>query len=129
MTSKTIVTILFVALLSLMMSIFVYFGNHNRDVSPIKPDWALVTSDADTIQFGFELYQKSCTKCHGANHEGTYSAPILNDDEWIYPTDRDSIFKIISDGTPNKTMRGWGTKLKTKDIQALTLYIMSLKKN
>ena len=104
----------------------IHFGENK--VQEAIEKWSTIKNDSETLKKGFQHYQKSCSKCHGMDHEGSFEAAILNDTTWIYPNNRETLFKIISEGTPNKKMRGWNTKLKTEDIQALTLYILSLQK-
>ena len=128
MKSKILLTFIFISLVSIMMWIFVYLGNKNLNIVPKAPNWSTIKNDSETLKKGFQHYQKSCSKCHGMDHEGSFEAPILNDTTWIYPNNRETLFKIISEVTPNKKMRGWNTNLKTEDIQALTLYILSLQK-
>jgi mono/diheme cytochrome c family protein len=127
MKSKLILTFIFLSLTAVMMWMFVYFGNQDLHITQKNPDWNAITPTSDTIKKGHDEYQKSCSKCHGIDHEGSYKAPVLSDDQWIYPNDRDSIFKLISEGTADRRMMGWKTKIRTEDIQALTLYILSLK--
>jgi len=76
---------------------------------------AAILADADLSEYvtrsGKVLFSDNCAACHGQNGVGTnqtsakfalreqgYMAPILNDDDWLYGGEIDTIYTTIAEG-------------------------------
>lgn len=129
MKVKVIITLVFVSTVALMMYLFTFFGNQPLNNTNTEPDWNNLEVNAELIRHGYLEYQIRCSKCHGRHHEGSFQAPSLADKEWIYNNSRESIYSIIANGSPTGKMKGWTSKIRTEDIQAITEYIMWLQEN
>lgn len=123
------ITIFFIGFILIFWAIFYYFVEIKKEkVAPTipSPNWELVKQNPMVIKNGQSHFMIRCAKCHGYNAKGSSMAPNLTDNRWIYSNSYDGILWIISNGSPNKKMLGWGKKLKPEDLYALTLYVHSL---
>ncbi len=71
---------------------------------------------------GRELFQQTCTACHGADGKGGVG-PSLVDSMWRYGGTPSAVFRSIADGHPARGMPGLGASLPTDDLRALTAYV------
>lgn len=71
---------------------------------------------------GHQFFTQSCASCHGANGQGAFGPSLYNSD---LPDAR--IATIIKNGVKGR-MPAFGSKYKDPQVQALTVYIRSLKK-
>ena len=71
------------------------------------------------------LYLTSCEKCHGAQGQGTPSAPSLIHTSRVQtPAD---ITAIVTYGIPGTHMPSWKNKLQAKDIQKISEFVFKLR--
>ena len=92
---------------------------------PIQ-QWKKWSKQEEIIKRGKIQFELRCYKCHGYYGEGNLKGPSLIDEDWVYPTDYNSIYKIVHDGIPEKGKYGNAKKLLLSDIQALTIYVKYL---
>lgn len=67
-------------------------------------------------------YRSFCASCHGKDLSGGMGSP-LNDNEWKYGSDHQSISRVIRDGLPKAGMPAFNKTLSSEDIRALTIFI------
>jgi len=72
---------------------------------------------------GATIYKSTCYACHGANGEGSKTAPALNSQALLSKFDDNWFRKTISQGSPSKGMPTWGRVLSPQQIDAVTAYI------
>lgn len=77
---------------------------------------------------GATIYKSTCFACHGANGEGTKTAPALNSQALLTKFDDDWLRKTISQGSPTKGMPTWGRVLSPQQIDAVTAFIRQWQK-
>ena len=83
-------------------------------------------NDAQKIEKGKKLYSSYCAACHGAQGQGVVG-PNLTDKYWLHGGQPSEIRTSISEGIPEKGMIAWKSTLPSEDLDALTIYIISLK--
>lgn len=81
--------------------------------------------DEKTLAQGKELYTANCVACHGTMGEGKVG-PNLTDEYWIHGGQVKEIFKLITEGAPEKGMIAWKKQMNPLQIQQLTSYIVTL---
>ena len=84
---------------------------------------------------GSSLYKVNCSQCHGSGAQGAPGYPNLNDDDWIWGGDLDSIYTTIRHGVRNaedddarvSQMPAFGDGvLETPQIADVTQYVLQL---
>jgi cytochrome c oxidase cbb3-type subunit 3 len=87
------------------------------------------------IAGGSSLYKVNCSQCHGSGAQGAPGYPNLNDDDWLWGGDLQSIYTTIKHGVRNQDdadarvseMPGFGDGvLEKKQIADVTQYVMQL---
>lgn len=84
---------------------------------------------------GQPLYGKSCTLCHGEDGTGDTGMgrrartkgepwPDLSKSK----STREDVLKVIKEGVPGTAMKAYTEKLSAEEIEALTNYVMTLRK-
>ncbi len=68
------------------------------------------------------IFQQRCAPCHGANGEGTKTAPALTH---LSQSDTE-LLQIISEGKSGTIMPAWKTTLSADEISALVPYLRTL---
>ncbi len=81
--------------------------------------------DAAELEKGKQVFNVSCTQCHGMDAGGTVG-PNLTDKHWIHGGGIKNVFATIVNGVPAKGMISWKTSLTPKQIQQVASYILSL---
>ncbi|WP_298289047.1 c-type cytochrome [uncultured Lutibacter sp.] len=129
----------------------IYFGFRNDDFkkiditkekeilyTPLYPYASVIDTQSNKIinsyenntmvQRGKVLFEsKTCTACHLKDGGGSIG-PNLTDNYWINGGTYEDIFKTISKGgRAGKGMIAWESTITSKDRQALTYYIVSLR--
>jgi len=76
---------------------------------------------------GEAAFASKCASCHRADAGGLIG-PNLTDNHWIHGKgDRQSIFKVVKEGVPEKGMIAWGPLMSDEEIATVVLYVQSLK--
>ncbi len=86
------------------------------------------------IAGGASAFKVNCAPCHGSGASGGPGFPNLNDDDWLWGGDLDSIQKTISHGirfdadpdTHMSEMPAFGDVLDRNQIRAVAVYVWSL---
>ena len=89
----------------------------NPEAAKIKSP---VPSSPESIAAGRRVYQRLCTRCHGAQGKGDGGAAgavpsDLSDAQWDYGGSDGEIFSVIHDGTSND-MEGYASRISDTDI-------------
>ncbi len=67
-----------------------------------------------------------CVGCHGVTGGGGMGKPIL-DDQWIFGSDDETLFKLIRGEIPNQTMpNAIGKALTDEQIRKVIIYVRSI---
>ena len=82
--------------------------------------------DATVLAKGSEIYTGKCAPCHGAQGGGIIG-PNLTDDNWVHGGTLVQIKHVIENGVVEKGMMAWKGMLSQDDLQAVTVYIRSLR--
>jgi cytochrome c oxidase cbb3-type subunit III len=86
-----------------------------------------VKATASVIAQGKQIYAQKCSSCHKADGGGMIG-PNLTDDYWINGNgSRSAILKTVKDGVPEKGMISWGPLLSADDLNAVVIYVETLK--
>lgn len=80
---------------------------------------------AESLAMGADLYTQSCSRCHGAEGQGTQRAPSLNVKGFLADTNDAALQQIITFGVPETAMPAWGDRLGEVEIQAIVGFIRS----
>ena len=76
---------------------------------------------------GAEVYMNYCSACHGKNLEGG-QAPSLLTTKWKHGDSKKAVIQTIKKGVANTSMMAWENMLTEKQIEAVTDYMLALKK-
>ena len=87
---------------------------------------AALASDQNAIATGKQVFTTNCVSCHRADAGGMIG-PNLTDEYWIHGGTLPEIHKTIVEGVLAKGMPTWGKLLKPDQINAVTVYVASLK--
>ncbi len=97
-----------------------------------------IAADPALAQFavagGASLFKVNCAQCHGSGAAGSVGFPNLNDDDWVWGGDLDSIYQTISHGirfagdddTRISEMPAFGDMLQPSEIREVAAYVVSL---
>ncbi|MGB9641310.1 MAG: c-type cytochrome [Anaerolineales bacterium] len=89
--------------------------------APDKP----VAVTQESLALGSDLYAQNCSRCHGADGQGTRRAPSLNVKGYLETTNDAALQQIITLGVPGTAMPAWGDRLSDAEIQAIVGFIRS----
>lgn len=87
---------------------------------------AALASDQSAIAKGKQVFTTNCVSCHRADGGGMIG-PNLTDEYWIHGGTLPEIHKTITEGVLAKGMPTWGKLLKPDQVDAVTVYVASLK--
>ena len=93
--------------------------------SSIDENSVKMSSNAQDLAKGKELFAASCAACHGQKGEGLVG-PNLTDEYWLHGGSIGDVFKIIKYGVPAKGMVAWDKQLNPLQMQQVSSYILSL---
>lgn len=95
----------------------------------ITPETVTAVTEPARLENGKKLFANNCASCHGANGEGGVGAN-LTDETWLFGCKVGEVYKLITEGSPNKSkgMVPWGAKLNPIQIQDIASYILTLPK-
>jgi mono/diheme cytochrome c family protein len=104
-------------------------GNQNASAGVRNP----ISSSAESIASGRQIYAKSCASCHGTSGKGgpgndlIPAAPDLTDATWDHGATDNEIFTNIKDGiAPDFNMTPFKDRLKDEDIWNVVNFLRSL---
>jgi len=89
------------------------------------------TGQAEAIQEGKALYDRyGCATCHGRDGGGGGGGgqgPAVLDDEWVFGSDDETLFKLIRGELPGQTMPAApGKDLPEEEVWKMLAYVRSL---
>lgn len=84
-----------------------------------------LVQDQEALTSATQSYMANCMACHAMGGGGMIG-PNLTDKYWIHGGQPVDIYKTILKGVPAKGMVPWEGILSSKQIKALTAYIISL---
>ncbi len=94
-----------------------------------------VASTPESVTAGKQIFQKTCSPCHGITAEGGPGndlippAPDLTDDQWDHGSTDGEVFDNIKNGVqPDLNMIPWKDQLKDPDIWNVVNYLRSIAK-
>lgn len=111
--------------------------NANKDVAIFKENFGgseinensvVLSTVAEELAEGKEIFKKNCIPCHLENGGGSVG-PNFTDEYWIHGNTIKDLFKIITFGVPEKGMIPWESQLKPQQIQNVASYILTEFKN
>lgn len=88
----------------------------------------LANTSAVNAQSGAKIYTTHCAGCHGDRMQGSAASPLVKN-KWNHGSDRTSIARTITNGIPSTNMISWKQALSTKEIRAVTDYILQAQKS
>ena len=104
-----------------------YKAAHAQDDVGASPEQlAALAAQPAVIAEGKQLFATNCASCHRPDGGGMIG-PNLTDDAWIHGGTLAEIHATISEGVLTKGMPNWGKILKPAQVNALTVYIASLR--
>lgn len=94
-----------------------------------QPNAGKAVPEMNLLAEGATLFAKLCSSCHGTagNGGGSKSGPSLQRPEFSYDRTAAAITQSIRDGRPGG-MPAFGHVFTPQQLEALTMYILSLKK-
>jgi len=127
--TKVYLALFFLIAFILLGFLMIFVSNFERkSPEPLtQPNWSELQKDESLLAYGELQYKIRCSKCHGMSGQGFSNGVALNDDEWIFGNgDYDSIYSVVYYGIPGTEMKGWGKKLRSKDIESVVLFVKTL---
>jgi cytochrome c oxidase cbb3-type subunit 3 len=97
-----------------------------EDLGPNPEQLAALAAQPATIAEGQQLFTTNCVSCHRADGGGMIG-PNLTDDAWIHGGTLAEIHTTITQGVLTKGMPNWGKILEPAQVNALTVYVASLR--
>ena len=73
-----------------------------------------------------ELYDTSCSGCHGLDLAGGSGASLI-DDEWLHGSSDDAVAAAIRNGVPDTEMVAWSSVLNEKQIRSMVIFLREMK--
>lgn len=93
----------------------------------ITPETVQLINDPKRLENGKLLFEQKCATCHGKKGEGGVGAN-LTDDTWLYGCKIGDVFKLVTEGSPDKKkgMIAWKDQLNPIQIQDIASYILTM---
>lgn len=97
-----------------------------------------ILSDPQLVQFatagGASAFRVNCVQCHGTGAAGGQGFPNLNDDDWIWGGDINSIYHTIAHGVRDQVdeetrfseMPSFADMLQPEEVRQVAAYVVSL---
>lgn len=86
-----------------------------------------LANDPQATKMGSRIFANNCAVCHGGQAKGSFGFPDLTDNDWLYGSDADVIYKSILNGRTG-AMPAWGSVLNAEQSMQVTKYVASLSK-
>jgi len=103
---------------------------HMRVLTPkteMAIDYESLEKDPAKKEAGQAIYVAKCAACHLTDGGGMIG-PNLTDNYWIHGTGRlADIIAVVQKGVPEKGMLSWESLLSPDDLEAVSVYVHSLK--
>lgn len=93
----------------------------------ITPETVQPVQEPARLENGKALFELKCSPCHGKQGQGGVGAN-LTDNTWLYGCKMGDVFKLITEGSPDKKkgMVPWKSQLNPIQIQDIASYILTL---
>ena len=85
-----------------------------------------LSRDRGTLARGKQIFAQTCVACHRADGGGIVG-PNLTDEFWIHGGAPEKVYKIVSEGVPDKGMVAWGPQLGADRVQAVSALVICLR--
>jgi len=90
-------------------------------------DLQALLNDQATLATGKAAFDSTCASCHGKAGEGMIG-PNLTDNFWIHGDGSVmAVHKVVVEGVLDKGMPAWGNVLTPDKVNAVSVYVVSLK--
>jgi cytochrome c oxidase cbb3-type subunit 3 len=100
---------------------------HPEPEGGVSPEQLVaLAADPSAREAGKQVFTANCAACHRADGGGMIG-PNLTDEAWIHGSKLEDIHKTVVDGVLAKGMPPWGKLLKPDQVNAVTVYVGSLK--
>lgn len=86
---------------------------------------AELVKNEQVLLTGSRIFAANCSTCHGSDAGGAIGYPSLNDSEWQYGSDYNTILQSISDGRTG-VMPSWQASLQDDGVKEVTEYVLQL---
>jgi cytochrome c oxidase cbb3-type subunit III len=96
------------------------------DFSAFEPEIRQVALSPDGLAAGASIFATRCLPCHGAAGEGIVG-PNLTDDYVLHGWTLPEMYRVVSEGVPEKGMIAWKSLLSPAEMQQVTAYAASLR--
>jgi cytochrome c oxidase cbb3-type subunit 3 len=77
------------------------------------------------LGIGRNLFLNNCATCHGSDGGGAPGFPSLNDQDWLWGGDGDTVLTSIAGGR-NGVMPAWGPVLGDRGVEDMLSYVLGL---
>jgi len=88
-----------------------------------------MSRNADIIKEGKAVYLEKCIACHGPDLKAGAGLAGVNlvDAEWKWGNNPMSVYKVVTDGSPDKTkgMQSWINELGPKKVGQVVAFVLS----
>lgn len=91
-----------------------------------EEELAALLNQSAVLSVGQQVYSGKCAVCHGQKGEGLIG-PNMTDDYWLHGGALLDIRRIVSQGVLDKGMLAWQGVLSEDEINAVTVYLRSLR--
>jgi cytochrome c oxidase cbb3-type subunit 3 len=85
-----------------------------------------VLEDPAAVSRGQAIFMTRCLPCHGPEGGGLVG-PNLTDMHFIHGGDLPDLFRVVSDGVPEKGMVAWKKQLNPDELREVTVFVASLR--
>lgn len=100
---------------------------HPEPEGGVSPEQlAALAADPNAREAGKQVFTANCAACHRADGGGMIG-PNLTDEAWLHGSKLEDIHKTVVEGVLAKGMPPWGKLLKPDQVNAVTVYVGSLK--
>jgi mono/diheme cytochrome c family protein len=129
--TKIILGLFFLFGVTLILSLLLFISKKTHSDFQINEpiNWTNLSTDPSVLKNGEFQFKVRCSKCHGMVGQGSPDGPVLNNrtsdnnEETL-----NTIYTTIFFGLKDTEMKGWGKKLRNKDIKAISIYVNQLSK-